>query len=477
MRLPLIRGTVIDSNAEWRDSLPKNMVAFITNVGDSPGYTRTLDGLVSFGEGFGLDRGGIWSDRFSVHVRVSGQTLIEVDQFGGVSDVGGAVVVSGSDQINFDNSFNSIAFVANGDYYRYVPGSGLTNLGQSPNALPFTDICFIDGYYVLTDSESLWATNISDETILNPIDFAGSDFAPDNVVGLDKTTDNKIMAFNRYTTERFLNNGGPQFPFARLPSAAIPIGIVGKRAKVSIGDGQYVVFGGGKEYSPTFYLLTNSYKKISTKEIDSVIDSYSDYELRNISLEFRDNKDQRLVICHLPRNVFAYDITYSQLSGQDIWYEWTSGDDVWRAINGVYDPRNIVVQGSQDASGWVYGDKLNNRIGKLDATVCTQYDEPLNWELTTPMVRWGNTCGFFEVKAAPGHAVIDSTIFLSTTADGVLFGPDVTISAGGPGEYQKRIIHRRLGDYDYWFGARLRGYSNQVVSLSNCEVKVKESDQ
>jgi len=477
MRLPLIKGTRIDENAEWREALPQNMVAFGIQVGEAPGYVRTLDGLAQFATGQGIDRGGIWSDRFKTHIRVSGNTLIEVDQFGSTSDVSGGVPVTGSDQINFDNSFNSIAFVANGEYYRYVPGSGLTNLGDSPNSLPYKDICFIDGYYILTDGESLWATNIADETIINLIDFAGSDFAPDEIIGVDKTTDNKLMAFNRYTTERFVNNGGPQFPFARLPSAAIPIGIVGKRAKVSIGDGQFIVFGGGKEYSPTFYLFTNSYTKISTKEIDSILDEYSDYELNNISIEFRDNKDQRLAICHLPRDVLVYDITYSQKAGQPIWYRWTSGDNVYRAINGVYDPRNVVVQGVQQASGWIYGDKLDSRIGKLDTTICTQYDEALNWKVTTPLVKWGTTCGYFEVKAAPGHAISDSTIFLSTTADGVLYGPEATIAAGGPGEYQNRVVFRRLGDYDYWMGLRLRGYSKQVVTLSNCEVKVRESDR
>ncbi|NQX75713.1 MAG: hypothetical protein HRT62_19545 [Epibacterium sp.] len=79
MRLPLVKGTRIDENAEWRDSLPTNMVAFIQQVGNNPGYVRTADGLKTFGLGFGEDRGGIWSNRFAAHVRVSGDRLIEVD--------------------------------------------------------------------------------------------------------------------------------------------------------------------------------------------------------------------------------------------------------------------------------------------------------------------------------------------------------------------------------------------------------------
>lgn len=468
MRLPLVKGTRIDDNAEWRDSLPTNMVAFIQQVGNNPGYVRTADGLKSFGLGFGEDRGGIWSNRFAAHVRVSGDRLIEVDQFGGTTDVGSPTTISGSEQINFDTSFNSIAFVANGEYYRYVPGSGLSNLGNAPDGKNFTDICFIDGFYVLSTRESLWATNIADETTINPIDFAGSDFAPDDVVGVDKSIDNKIMAFNRYTTERFTNNGGPQFPFARLPNAAIPIGIVGPKAKANIGKGRFVVFGGGKEYSPTFYMMSNSYQKISTKEIDSVIDTYSDFELSNLLIEYRDTRDQELVICHLPNDVLVYDITYSQLAQQNIWYRFTSGDSPYRGINGVYDPRNV----DNTAAAWIYGDKDDNRLGKLDTTVCTQYDEPVAWEVNTPIARVGGTVAEMEVQTAPGHSIESNpTFFVSTTKDAVLYGPEVRLSSGKQGDYQHRIIHRRLGDYPNWFGLKLRGLSRSVTSLAGCEIR------
>lgn len=469
MRLPLVKGTRVNSEAEWRDSLPLNMTSFVQQVGEYPGYMRTLDGLKSFATGLGEDRGGIWSDRFKKHIRVSGDKLVEVSQFGTVTDIGAPTTIAGSGQIQFDNSFNSIAFVANGEYYRYDPAAGtLTLIAKPVGAGYYTDIAFIDGYYVLTDSESLWATNIADETIVSAIDFAGSDFAPDDIVGVGKSTDNKLMAFNRYTTERFYNAAGPQFPFARIPNAAIPIGIVGPKAKANIGDGIWAVFGGSKEYSPGFYLLTNSFQSISTKEIDSVIDTYSDYELTNMVIEFRDTSDQSLVICHLPRDVLVYDMTASKTAGQNVWYSWTSADKPWRGINGVYDPRNV----DESASAWIYGDKDDSRIGKLDNTICTQYGVALDWSVDTPMVRIGATVKNLEVQTTPGHGdQVGNRVMLSTTKDGVFYGPEVLVSSGEAGEYQKRIIARRLGDYPNWFGARIRGFSSKVTSLAGCEIE------
>ena len=113
-------------------SLPKNMVGFVQEVDGDNYYMRTLDGLKDFSLAEGEDRGGIWSDRFSIHVRLSGDKLVAVDQFGSVTDIGAPTVVPGSGQAQFDNSFNSIAFVANGDYYRYDPVGGTLSIIAKP---------------------------------------------------------------------------------------------------------------------------------------------------------------------------------------------------------------------------------------------------------------------------------------------------------------------------------------------------------
>lgn len=467
MKLPLIKGTRVDDSAEWRDAIPLNMTGFFQQVGDWTGYLRTADGLKLFANAEGVDRGGIWSERFNEHFRVSGNKLITVSQFGDITDIGAGTLIPGSGQARFDNSFNSVAFVANGDYYRWN-GTTLANVAKPAGAAAFIDMTWIDGYYIFADSDNLWNTTLADEAVFNANERAGSDFAPDSIVGIDKTTDNKLIVFNRYTTERFYNNAGPQFPFARIPNAAIPIGIVGTDAKASIGDGAWVVFGGSKEYSPSFYLLTNSYRNISTKEIDSIIDGYSDFELARINIEFRDTRDQSLVICQLPRDTLVYDITLSGKLQENIWYRWQSGDLPWRAVNGVYDPRNV----DNQASSWIYGDSQDGRLGKLDTNIATQYGDIVEWSCKTPLIRVGATVKEAELIMAPGHnSEASPQVFVSTTKDGVLFGSEVMISRGGPGEYQKRVIARRLGDYPNWFGLKIRGKSAAVTSITGIEAQ------
>ena len=467
MKLPLIKGTRVDDGAEWRDFLPQNLVGFAQSIGGWTGFMRTADGLQSYATGLGIDRGGIWSDRFKKHFRVSGEYFIEVGQFGEVTDLSNSLAIGGSGNVSLDNSFNSVAFVANGNYYRWTTSTPLANITKPAGAGSFIDMVWIDGYYIFTDGENLWNTNLADETTFGANERSGSDFAPDQIVGVGRSTDDKLLAFNRYTTDRFYNNGGTLFPFARIPNASYPIGIVGTHAKVNIGNGRWVIFGGGKEYSPSFYLITNTFQNIASKEIDSIIDTYSDYELVNIALEFRDTRDQQLVICHLPNHCLVYDVTLSGYLQTPIWYTWTSGTSPWRGINGVYDPRNV----DNAASSWIYGDKQGTNIGKLDSTSCTQYDASVEWICSTPIVRAGKTIPQAEIISAPGHSsVANDSVFLSTTKDGALYGPEIPISRGSQGDYQHRMILRRLGDYPQWFGVKLRGYSSGVFSMAGIEI-------
>lgn len=465
MKLPLVKGTRASSSAEWRDSLPVNMVGFFQSIGDWTGYLRTADGLKQYATGVGADRGGIWSDRFKKHYRLSGDKFVEVGQFGDVTELS-ATSVPGSNRAPMANSFNSIAFVANGDYYHW-DGSTLTTPTPPVGSDDFIDIVWVDGYYIFTDGENLWNTTLANETLFNANERDGSDFAPDEIVGVGKGPDGKLIAFNRYTIDRFTNTPGTPFPFTRIPGASIPIGIVGTNAKVRLGDGRWVIFGGSKEYSPSFYLLTNSYTNISTKEIDSIIDTYSDYELVNINLEFRDTRDQRLVICHLPRHTLVYDIKLSESLGQSIWYEWNSGSIPWRARNGVYDPRNV----DNDASGWIYGDSQGSTIGRLDSSICTQYGELVVFECATPLVKAAGAVDVAEIVTAPGHSSVNGDqVFVSTTKDGVLYGPEILLNRGNLGDYQHRTIIRRLGDYPRWFGMKIRGKSAGVYSVAGIEI-------
>jgi hypothetical protein len=462
MKIPLIKGTKADNGVEWRDALPVNMVAYQTQIKGSPGFMRTADGLKSFGTGIGVDKAAVWNDRFASHYRVSGESFIEVDEFGGITEIDTGITAS-SLPVSMPYSFNTQGVVFNGGFSLWDEAT-FTPVTKPGAAGDFIDGVWIDGYYILCDSENLWNTDIADETNISAINFAGSDYSPDPIVGVDQTSDNKLIVFNRYTTERFYNAAGSEFPFARIPNAAIPIGIVGTKAKTRIGDGGWVVLGGSKEYSPGFYLLTNSYQSITNREIDIILDSYADFELESASLEFRDTREQSLVICHLKRHTLAYDIGMSAAMGEPIWYQFRSGKEEWQAINGVYDPRG----GFSRTSSWIYGNTETTDIMELDRSVSSQLGVKQEWELITPLAHIGGSIAIMEVQTLPGFQ--PTTIFFSTTSDGVLYGNKVLMDVGEVGDHTNRLIERRLGDYPNTFGVRLSGNDTKAVVLSELAI-------
>lgn len=468
MQVPLLKGSKSDALTEWRDSLPVNMVGITTPVLGAKGYMRTAEGLVSFGAGSGVDRGGVWNEKQRRHYRVSGDKLIEVKEFGGASEELGTI--PGSSQVSLPYSFNSQGIVVHGgSFYVYDPSGPTLTEVPDPDDIGFIDGVWIDGYYFLTNGERIFNTTLADETVISPISFAASDFSPDPIFALDRSTDNKLIAFNRYTTERFYNAGNPQnFPFSRIPNAAVPVGVVGTHCRVRIGDGGWVILGGSKEYSPGFYQFSNSYGNITNREIEAVLDEYSDFELTGAVLEYRDTREQELVICRLPRNTLVYDITMSRYIGEPTWYIFKTGNSVWRARNGVYDPRG----GANRRSSWIYGDAFDNRLGELDKDLFTQYDELQTWELVTPLIVTGGASVSLRMKSLPGRNRIDEnpSLFLSSTKDGFVYGSESPISMGGKGDYQFRIYARNIGNFEDQMGLKFRGKNKTPAAFALCEI-------
>ena len=65
-------------------------------------------GLTQFGNGSGVDRGGVWNERIENHFRVSGNDFIEVNS-AGASTVLNPDSIVGSDTASLPYSFETLA--------------------------------------------------------------------------------------------------------------------------------------------------------------------------------------------------------------------------------------------------------------------------------------------------------------------------------------------------------------------------------
>lgn len=461
-QVPLIKGDKVDANTDYRDGVPMNMLAIPKPILAARGYMLCHPGLTSHGLGYGQDRGGVFNEVQGQHFRVSGTRLISVGEDGVMTNLGG---VGGATQVAMPYSLNTQAIISNGAMFLYDATAGFRQITDVDLGNPIDGV-WVDGYYFLTDGISLYHTELTDETAIDPLAYSSADFMPDGVLGIEKTQDNKVIVFGRYSIEYFSNIAAQDFAFSRIANRAQKIGIVATHAKTEV-NGQFFICGSRKNESLGIYLVgVGSSTKVSTREIDKVLAKYSDSDLANMRMENRTEDDLQLVYVHLPDECLCFNVSASQIFSKEMaWSYITTGkeENIWRAINGVKDTR---------IGEWVYGDKSSQDLGKLDNTVFTQYDELSEWILYTPFLNMETmSIDELEIETIPGNTVFDdATVAFSMTKDGQNWSTEWWSLYGEPLAYNHRYIVRRLGIVNQWVGLRFRGATRSRMAFAGLMV-------
>ena len=458
--ITLIKGDKVSSLVDYRDALPVNMYAVEKEILGAKGYMQSYPGLVSFGTGLGIDRGANYNERLENHFRVSGTHLISVSTLGVVTDLGD---IPGTSQCRLQNfySFNTQGIIADGRMFLYDAVGGFREVVDGDLGDPIDGV-WVDGYYFLTDGEYIYHTDIIDEESISPLKFATAEFMPDASLGVAKTKDNKVMVFGRYTIEYFVNDASENFAFQRLETRAQKIGIVATHAKCE-SKGIFYITGGSKEEAVSIHAISaGTSLKISIREIDKILAQYPEPELADMRMETYSEDGTTFILIHLPNETLCFNENISLTMG--LQYAWsilksdTIGDNPYRAINGIFDARS---------STWIYGDKLDVNLGKLDKSVVTHYGENIEWILFTPFLKLeGASIDSIEIATIPGFNVADdATVAISFTNNGLTYGTEYLLNYGEPLEYGKRFIIRRLGYVRDYVGFKFRGVSSSKMAF------------
>jgi hypothetical protein len=462
--ITLIKGDKVDSKTDYRDALPVNMYAVRRPILGADGYMIQQQGLSKFSVGSGIDRGGFWNDRQRLHFRVSGNSLITVASNGTIATIG---TISGANNASMDCSFNTQAVCADGKFWLYDAANGLRQVTDPDLGAPI-DFCWVDGYYFFTDGEYIYHTDITDESIIDPLKFATAEFIPDYTYGVAKTEDNKVMVFGRYSIEYFVNQAAENFAFTRVPSRALKIGIVGTYAKCEVA-GKYYILGSRKEEAVSFHRIgVGQAEKLASREVDQILQNYSDDQLEDVVLESFESDGTTFILIHLPDHVLMFNQTIAVVAGVDqAWSTWksdVSGSAPCRAKHGVFDKR---------INKWIFGDKIGSTIGLLDASVATQYGNIVEWELYTPFMYLEDmSIDELEIETIPGFTTtLDATVFVSMTYDGITYSNEWVQMYGLPSQYMSRFIVRRLGYIDNWLGFKLRGATRSRMAFGKGTIK------
>lgn len=464
MQIPVISGTYMDETPNYRISYPINLIPVAMQTGVSEGYFRPADGIIEYGSGPGVDRGGIcWE---SNNYRVMGSKLVSIPSGGGsatvIGDVGGS-----SSQISMDYSFDYLAICSDGDLWLY---NGST-LAQNTDADLGTavDVIFVDGYFMTTDGEFLVVTDLGNPFSVNPLKYGSSEVDPDPVMGLIKIN-NEPWAVNRHTIEVFQNVGGTLFPFDRIEGSRIDRGAVGTHAFCFFAEA-CAFLGSGRNEAPGIYIGINGQsQKISTREIDQLLLDYTESTLAQTVLESRIADKHQFLYVHLPDKTLVFCGETSRVVGKPVWFQLSSS----LTRSGEYRAKNFIWHDNK----WICGDKQSSNYGYLDHRVSTHFNDKVSWEFSTPIIYNEAKGAIFkelELVGLPGRIPlgIDPSIWTSYSHDGETFSQERHIYAGLIGDRTKRMIWRRQGIMRQSRVQRFRGTSDAHIAIAKLEAQIE----
>lgn len=471
MQIPILNGIYADSTGEYRTSYPRNLAPIPKKQGISNGYLKPAEGIVEFATGPGIDRGGFnWNGTL---YRVMGPKFCSVGPTGAVAILGD--VTNDGQPVKFDNSFDLLAINSGNNFYYWngVTLSQLTDLDLG-NVVSFI---WVDGYFMTTDGENIVVTELNDPYAVNPLKYGSAEVSADPIKCMLKIAD-EPCAVGRYTIELFDNIGGALFPFQRVRGALIERGTIGRyTACVFPVQGVFgIAFLGGAQKEPCsiWFGVNATSTRLATREIDTLLQTYTEDQLAAAVVECRVDKVQSLLYVHLPDQTLVYDAKASEVVQEPVWYTLASSI----VGNSAYRARNLVWAYGK----WISGDTNDTtyKLGYYVDNISSHYGDIIGWEFGTLIVyNEGNNAIFHEIEliGLPGRNVStdNPVIYTSYSTDGETWSQERTCNGGKKGQRNKRLLWLQMGTMmnSNIRIQKFRGTSNFHASLASIEARLE----
>ncbi len=352
---------------------------------------------------------------------VSGNSLFSVSSVGVAVSLG---TIPGTGPVRIAANYTQVCIAANGTGYVY---SGTL---QTPVPFDVSDVCYADGYIMwqIEDSEQFLISSLDDALVYDAADIASVEGAPDNLVGMINDH-REIQFYGQTTTEIFYNSGAAFFPFERQGNAFIERGCFDRDSIVKIDNTVTFVGDDRIVYSLNGYIP----QRVSTHAIE--------YQLRDatyVRAFTYTQEGHKFYVMECDRGTFLLD----QATGA--WHRRRSlGGDFWR-VSGVVAAYDLLL----------FTDRATGNLYTASLDVFTENSETISAEITLPTIDNGSdqkTMYAFQLMLETGQgnaAIDDPQIMLTYSNDGGhTWSNEMWRSAGQLGQYQHRVIWRKLGQF------------------------------
>jgi frataxin-like iron-binding protein CyaY len=231
--------------------------------------------------------------------------------------------------------------------------------------------------------------------------------------------------------------------------------------------------GSGRNESPGVYIGLNAgSRKISTREIDQILEGYSEIQLSKTVVETRIKGRQQLLYIHLPDQTLVFDGEATLEIEIPVWFRLTSsitGNAKYRGKNFVWSDQK-----------WICGDTQNGSTyyGYLDETTSEHFGQTIGWDFNTAIIYNESKGAIFnklELVGLPGRVPLglDPVIFTSYSFDGQTWSQEKMVSVGKIGERDKRMVWFKQGFMRNYRIQRFRGTSDAHLAICRLEADLE----
>jgi len=462
--LPLIKGKEVDKSADYRDFLPVNMLPISDGAPNADGYFTNHPGIEQIYAGTtGTSNGGTFNVVENAMYRMIGNKLIKN---------GAQVAVTESiGRSEFAHSSLTTAFTGSNGKGYYWDGVTVTEFknwqpgesAQGPTNYDLSgviDVTRNKSRYIWLAPPGFIVTDLQNEQrpdFVAPIYSAESD-VDDNVA--ITTWRDYVVVIGRNSTEFFRLTGDAGQIYASQPSLTTPFGCIATHAKCHFLGG-IAVLGSPRNMPPTITLIPeNGGQKLSSPEIDKILQTYNDNTLQNTVLEAAKWKGSDILYVHLPLETICY------IAQTQTWVRLKSGlgNARWSGIDMIYNAQ----------AGYVEcGDKASARVGKL-ISEGAQYGVEQEFYLQTPLVKVGKSCVYdLSIDSVSGFANKAVQMSVSATENGYTYSAEYTTEISTPLDYTTLPIMRRIGGTRDKIGFRLRMVTADEINISGFNVRIE----
>jgi len=373
---------------------------------------------------------------------VSGNKLYSLDKDGWLTTVGD---IDGADLVTFADDSLHVVISADSMYKYVIATKILTKLVINDDTGFFgaTSVTFLDSRFIWTVPNSgriQWSKLLSSDT--TALSYATAETKSDNLVRVI-ASNGQLWLIGEKTTEIWNSTGAQDAPYQRQSGAYIPVGCLAKNSISVFGSG--LVWLAQTEHGSNQIIMMNGYQpeRISNHAIETEISNYTKTD-DAYSFAYQSNGHSFYVISFpSAKKTWCFDATTRMWHERSFYNAETSKHEHHHAMTHCFFSGQHLV-----------GDRANGKIYKLDANKQTDDGETIVRERTTPCLNPHATRMIFDevqliCQVGQDENTKPQIMFDWSDDNGKTWSNDrleeIANDLGAIGEYQKRVIFRRLG--------------------------------